>query len=169
MSWALILGGAVLLGSACCDIRWRIIPDGCVLAVVAAGIAIKAQADLVTGLIALGVAIAVFLGMLFLFHLGAVGGGDVKLLAAATLLVPPESVPSQLLLISLTGGALALVALLFPSLLGARLAERPAAASDLAPAPADPAAADSFGYAGHGLPYGVAICLGTLANLVIPS
>ena len=50
--------------------------------------------------------------MSVLFARGWLGGGDVKLLAAATLWVGPAGTPSLLLLTSVLGGALALFLLL---------------------------------------------------------
>ena len=48
---------------------------------------------------------------------GALGGGDVKLLAATALLLPPALIPVQLLAIALAGGALALLHLALRPLL----------------------------------------------------
>lgn len=58
---------------------------------------------------ALGVAAGVFVIGLIPFSTGVMGGGDVKLLAAASLWAGPGAIVSFLLLTTLAGGALALV------------------------------------------------------------
>lgn len=104
-------------------------------------------------------ALAVFTVMVFLFYLGAVGGGDVKLLPASTLLFPTQEVPTLLVLVSFAGGILAIVAIVRRGLRGSRLGTRRGAR--------DRAAADGFGFQGEGVPYGVAILAGVLANLAL--
>ena len=54
-------------------------------------------------------AAAVYLGLAGLAHLGLLGGGDVKLAAAASFFVPAGEVPTLLLDIALAGGVLCLV------------------------------------------------------------
>ena len=71
-----------------------------------------AAPSLYGALAAIGCAAAVFLVGAVLFARGWLGGGDVKLLAAATLWVGPAGTPSLLLLTSVLGGALALFLLL---------------------------------------------------------
>jgi prepilin peptidase CpaA len=53
-------------------------------------------------------AAAVYLGLAGLAHLKLLGGGDVKLAAAASFFVPPIEVPALLIDIALTGGVLCL-------------------------------------------------------------
>jgi len=104
--------------------------------------------SLVGGLAALGCAVAVFLVGAVLFARGYLGGGDVKLLAAATLWAGPADTPALLVLTGVLGGALA-VFLLMP--FGAQLAAAgralltPSSASSPEHAPAT------------AVPYGVAI------------
>ena len=110
-------------------------------------------------LAAIGCAAAVFLVGAVPFSRGLIGGGgDVKLLAAATLWAGADALPPLLLLTALIGGLLALV-LLTP--LGARFA---ASHSDGGPEPA-----------GGGLaarrtpvPYGVAIAAAALVVTIAP-
>lgn len=107
---------------------------------------------------ALGVALAVFLGGAVLFARGWLGGGDVKLLAAASLWAGAPQTPGLLVVTALLGGALALV-LLNPvgnriasaarALLGPR--ELPAARTSAVP-----------------VPYGVAIAGAGLIVVVSP-
>ncbi len=73
-------------------------------------------------LAAIGCAAAVFLVGAVPFSRGLIGGGDVKLLAAATLWAGADALPPLLLLTALIGGVLALL-LLTP--LGARFAASP--------------------------------------------
>lgn len=114
----------------------------------------------------------IFAAMLLLFYLGLVGGGDVKLLAAASLLSAPDEVGGQLVLIALAGGVMALL-LLWRVCLKLRR-------KDSIPAGLDVVPADQFtptlaakqrneqpGFQGDGLPYGVAICIGTLASMAL--
>lgn len=109
---------------------------------------------------ALAVAAAVLLGTVLLWQRGALGGGDVKLLAAASLLVSPALVPRQLLAVALAGGALALLHLALRPLLRGR-----------------PAAIPPRGWLrrealrirrGAPLPYGVAVAIGTAWVLLGP-
>jgi prepilin peptidase CpaA len=109
-------------------------------------------------LAAVGCAAAVFLVGAVPFSRGLIGGGDVKLLAAAALWAGADALPPLLLLTALIGGLLALV-LLTP--LGARFA---ASHSDGGPEPA-----------GGGLaarrtpvPYGVAIAAAALVVTIAP-
>jgi prepilin peptidase CpaA len=55
------------------------------------------------------VAAAIFALFALAFHLGMMGGGDVKMLAALALWLPPMAVVQLVLVMSLAGGALTLV------------------------------------------------------------
>ena len=66
---------------------------------------------LAAGAVAAGCAVAVFLAGAVLFSRGLLGGGDVKLLAAATLWAGPAGTPSLLVLTGLFGGLLCLFVL----------------------------------------------------------
>ena len=59
--------------------------------------------------IQLGVAVATFAGLSVLFALRAMGGGDVKLLTALALWIPPLQFLNVLIVMALVGGVLALV------------------------------------------------------------
>lgn len=97
---------------------------------------------------ALGTALIVLLVGLALFAAGLMGGGDVKLLAAATLWVGPQEAMDFAILTSVFGGLLGLV-LLTP------LAKR-------MPLPAGMSEADVTRAWRRPMPYGVAIALGGL-------
>ena len=115
--------------------------------------------SLAGGLAALGCAVAVFLVGAVLFARGFLGGGDVKLLAAATLWAGPADTPALLVLTGVLGGALALF-LLMP--FGAQLVAAgrtlltPSSASSAEHAPA------------MAVPYGVAIAGAALIVTLSP-
>ena len=73
---------------------------------------LTAAPTLYGALAAIGCAAAVFAVGAVLFARGWLGGGDVKLLAAATLWAGPAGTPSLLMLTGVLGGALALFLLL---------------------------------------------------------
>ena len=68
--------------------------------------------SLYDGLAAIGCALAVFAAGAVLFARGYLGGGDVKLLTAATLWAGPAGTPSLLMLTGVLGGVLALFLLM---------------------------------------------------------
>lgn len=153
------------------DFRWRTIHNRIVLLVVLAGIVVRWGDGVPALLGSLAVAGVIFAAMLLLFHFGMVGGGDVKLLAAASLLSAPADVPSQLVLIALAGGVMAMVFLLWRFCLGfCRKCSISGQRNQPADRSASPLTAEQQqelpGFHGDGLPYGVAICIGALANMV---
>jgi prepilin peptidase CpaA len=99
---------ATLLVIACLnDIAVRTIPDLASLGVVVLGIAVRLGDGAWAAALAVSAAVFVF-GAIF-WRFGWLGGGDVKLLAACALLVPPSQVPQLVLLTALAGGVLACV------------------------------------------------------------
>ena len=108
-------------------------------------------------LAAIGCAMAVFLVGAVMFSRGLIGGGDVKLLAVAALWAGADALPPLLLLTALIGG---LLALLFLTPLGARIAARHA---ETAPGRSQEPRTDR-----PPLPYGVAIAAAALAVTVAP-
>jgi prepilin peptidase CpaA len=109
-------------------------------------------------LAAIGCALAVFLVGAVLFARGYLGGGDVKLLSAATLWAGAAEAPALLLLTAVLGGALALF-LLIP--IGSQIA---AIARGMLGRPAVPA---ERGLA-IPVPYGVAIAGAALIVVLSP-
>jgi len=106
----LMFGCGVLITAAWCDFATRMIPNSLPLALSGVGLAIRIEAgDWRAGLLA--AAIILSLGFA-LWLLGAWGGGDAKLLAAAAIFVAPPEILRLLALMSLLGGALALIYLL---------------------------------------------------------
>lgn len=147
----------LLLAAALSDLAWRRIPNGIAALVALAGLLRQWIGGGAVG-VALLLAAMVFLGGFILWQRGALGGGDVKLLAAASLLPPPASVPAQLLAVALAGGVLALLHLaLRPVLRGLR--------ADRLPRGLLRREARRI-RAGAPLPYGVAIALGTAIILI---
>jgi len=104
----LIVGSATLLGSvAVQDIVARTVSDRTTAALAVAGLTMRFfdGTIVITGVIA----IAVFLAALACWYRGWLGGGDVKLLGATMLLVPPPHQATVLVLMSLVGGAISAV------------------------------------------------------------
>ncbi|MGH7070320.1 MAG: A24 family peptidase, partial [Acetobacteraceae bacterium] len=98
---------ALLLAAAATDIAFRRVPNAISLMLAVAGIGLRAEAgSLLGGLFAAAI---VFAMAAFCWRRGWLGGGDVKLLAAATLTLPPLLTPSFLLAVALAGGALAIL------------------------------------------------------------
>ena len=95
-----------LAASCSADLRARFIPDKFAVLIAVCGLALNlrsAQGQVWYSLLA---AASVFLALGVLAHYGFIGGGDVKLIAASALLVPPNSVPLLLAEIALAGGVL---------------------------------------------------------------
>jgi prepilin peptidase CpaA len=90
--------------------------------------------NLMSSLSAAGCAATVFLACALLYSRGLIGGGDVKLLAAATLWAGPSSTPALLIVTAVLGGLLTLV-LLFCVMLRATFNGANAAAVRSLPVP----------------------------------
>jgi prepilin peptidase CpaA len=144
--------GALLLVAAWQDLRTLRIADGLALGIVASsavwalgGLALGTSTYTSLGLGLLG-AVVLFAAGAGAFAVGALGGGDVKLLAAAGLFAGPGLMPDFLLVTAIVGG-----------LLGAAIL----AGVPLSPAgPASDTAATT--QLKRGLPYGPAIAAGGL-------
>lgn len=95
------------------DIRDRRIPNALCAGVGALGLVRTALAgDAVSAICTVAVAAVLFAASLLLFWRGAVGGGDVKLVAAVSLLIGYREVLAFLVLMSFCGAVLALGILL---------------------------------------------------------
>jgi prepilin peptidase CpaA len=105
----------------------------------------------------LGCAAAVLAAGALLFARGMVGGGDVKLLAAASLWVGAAAVPALLTATALLGGVMALAFLTPLARLGAAGRARAAESGGAA-----------FGAVRNPIPYGVAIAGAALAVTMAP-
>lgn len=107
VSWPASL--ILLAVSARTDLRDRIIPNKLVAAVAAIGLAqcLVARPGLVW--LSLLAGLVVFSGLSLVAHYKIIGGGDMKLISAATLLVPPDRVGQLLIEIALAGGVLSCI------------------------------------------------------------
>lgn len=97
---------AALVASAATDLKERIIPNELVVVIALAGLLLCLAMRPGQIGISLLAATLVFLALGVVAHYGAIAGGDVKLMAAVTLLVPPGSVFELLARIALAGGFL---------------------------------------------------------------
>jgi prepilin peptidase CpaA len=105
-SIVLFAAATALLFAAAHDVAVRTVPNRASLVVALAGMGSNAlQGQLMPTLFSGGV---VFAGTWYCWRRGWIGGGDVKLLTAGALLVPPASVPELILSTAIAGGLLAL-------------------------------------------------------------
>ena len=119
---ALILSAFILMMAAAAfeDFRRFIIPNPLTLGLcILWPLYFASNPSIALGLAAIGCGLAVFLVGAILFARGYLGGGDVKLLAAAALWAGPAGIVNLLVLTGLFGGVLALF-LLVPT--GSRIA-----------------------------------------------
>ncbi len=120
----LLAAATALLFAVAHDVAVRIIPNGVSLIVAVAGLGLNAlDGRLIAALFGGGL---VFAGTWHFWRRSWIGGGDVKLLSACALLVPPASVPELILATALAGGMLAVVYVILAQLLSRPPAERPA-------------------------------------------
>jgi len=156
---ALAAFAGLMLVAAFEDLRRFIIPNALTLSVCALWpLYFAASPSLYGGLGALGCALAVFLAGALCFARGWLGGGDVKLLAAAALWAGPAGTPSLLVLTGVLGGMLALFMMMPPGAHFAALA-RAKLGSDPEPIQSGLAAP---------IPYGIAIAGAALLVTVLP-
>ena len=114
----LLAAATALLFAAVHDLAVRTVPNLVSLIVATAGVALHAlDGQLGPALFGGGL---VFAGAWYCWRRGWIGGGDVKLLSACALLVPPASVPELVLSTAIAGAVLALLYLA----LGVALARR---------------------------------------------
>lgn len=108
--WMMAL--AALAASSWNDLKYRIIPNELVGVIAAIGIGLSlALRPGQTG-ISLVAAAVVLLALGVFSHFNMMGGGDVKLISATTLLVPPDRIGQLLVAIALAGGVLACIYLM---------------------------------------------------------
>ncbi len=88
------------------DLKHRIIPNRWVLLIAASGLALTLALRPEQVWISLLAAAMILVGLGVLAHFDLIGGGDVKLISALTLLVPPAQIGALLILIALAGGVL---------------------------------------------------------------
>jgi prepilin peptidase CpaA len=105
--WALAL--TALLASAWTDLKDRIIPNELAGVVAASGLCLCLLLRPEQTWISLVVVVLMLIGLGVAAHFGMLGGGDVKLISATTLLVPPDHVGYLMALIAMAGGLLSCV------------------------------------------------------------
>ena len=162
----LVVGIGVFAFIAYSDVRTRRIPNALSLAIAILGlIRIILVHDLVAAEHTLAVAAAVFAVAFLLFSCGTVGGGDAKLVTAVALLIGYQELFGFLFLMSLGGGALALV-ILARDRLGTRWRGVPWPARMPSPTEATEASAVA---PRSTVPYGVAIAAAGVITLILKS
>jgi len=115
----LFAAATALLFGVAHDVAVRTVPNRVSLIVAAAGLGLNAlDGQLVPALFGDGL---VFAGCWYCWRRGWIGGGDVKLLSACALLVPPASVPELVLSTAIAGAVLALLYLALGLALARRL------------------------------------------------
>jgi len=101
------LAAILLVVAACCDLLTRLIPNSIPAALAVIGLVLRVvDGSWAWSLLAFAIVLAV---TVFCWLRGWMGGGDVKLLAACALLVPPGSVFPMITMVGIAGGVLALV------------------------------------------------------------
>lgn len=169
---AYLIAISSILFAAIHDIAFRLIPDWCVVVVAVIGLGLRLDEGVGPAAFSIGAALALFVFFTALFHFGIMGGGDVKLMSAASLLFPLHEVPSLFVWISFAGGVLALGKIVHDKVADRLLAMRYRSGRMVRKHSAAKAASsvkgeDGFGFQGDGLPYGAAIFFGTLMKVAL--
>jgi prepilin peptidase CpaA len=145
------------------DLRRLVIPNGVVVGLCVLWpfyLATSPSCTLADAMAALGCGLAVFSVGALLFSRGLIGGGDVKLAAAATLWAGPAKILPLLALTGLLGGLLGLFALLPVGLDFVGLCRRTSSG---------PGEVARIGARSAVVPYGVAIAAAALIVIVLQS
>lgn len=146
-----ILLGVVLVAASISDVRARRIPNWTVLAVFGLFLPWALLDQENTVLSALAAGLGAFLITLPMYLFRVLGAGDSKLLAAVSLFAGLEQLPRLLLFVALAGGVMAI----------ASLASRPTRSVVMFHM-------RGKGDFGRGIPYGVAIAVGTICLIGWP-
>ncbi len=102
-----LISVTVLLVSAFHDLMARTVPNWMAFALALLGLTQRAVAGSIPGGLLAG--LIVFILAAFCWRRGWLGGGDVKLLGAASMVVPPSNVPAFICAVALAGGILAVM------------------------------------------------------------
>jgi prepilin peptidase CpaA len=114
--WGIAL--AALVAGAYADLRDRIIPNELVCLVAVSGLALGLVVRPGQIHISLLAAICLLFALGALAHFHVMGGGDVKLISATALVIPPADIGRLLVYIALAGGVLSCAYLLARDALG---------------------------------------------------
>ncbi len=149
------------------DVRYRRIPNLFVLATLLSGIILNVTFNGWGGVLSSLQGCGLGFGLMFALHmLGAMGAGDVKLFAAIGAVIGAKLVIPTFLVVALTGGVLAIVAMVRAGSVRSTLQGVLQIFVGLLPGwkmPRFAVPADRR----HTIPYGVAITLGSLISLVV--
>ena len=166
-----LLAGAVLVIlclAALHDVLARTVPDWMPIALAAVGIVGSALDGRLISSLLVGAAVFVLSGLCW--KRGWLGGGDVKLLGAVAIAVPPALVPPLVAAVAIAGGLLSLAYLALGWLVRASAARRPVASPSIVrPVGLFPRAMRLERWRlgrGGPLPYAVAIAAGGLFVLL---
>lgn len=107
-----MLNVATLLAAATSDVRRRVIPNVLAATVLGAGICLRLLSDPRAFWASMIVGILLYVALAGLVHIEVLGGGDAKLGAASSFLVPVGEVPALLVDIALAGGVLSVICFL---------------------------------------------------------
>ena len=122
MSWTFTLPALFLLFLAAWrDVATRTIPNAACGALAALGVTLRATEGWYALAVSVAAAAVIFLVLLLCHARGLLGGGDVKLLTALALGLPPMASWELIVATSLVGGGLALLYLLMQRLPARRL------------------------------------------------
>jgi prepilin peptidase CpaA len=124
--WTVAL--CILAAATVVDLRRRIIPDEASAAIAVSGFALSLLVRPGSAWISLAGAVALLIALGQAARFRLIGGGDAKLIAAVSLLVPPEKIGALLLAIAFAGGMFSLVYLALRRLLRGRKRAPPALA-----------------------------------------
>lgn len=152
---------ALIVAAAVHDVIARTVPGLLCIAVAVLGLVLRVRSgELGSALLAAGIVCA---GAAFCWSRGWLGGGDVKLLAACALAVPPHAVPGLVAGTAIAGAGLALLYLAARHWVRPPLGRRPAGLLARA------TRAERWRIARGGpLPYAVAIAIGA-GNALLPA
>jgi prepilin peptidase CpaA len=102
-----VCGVGLLLTAALHDAATRTIPNWIPASLAVIGLASRVlEGEMIAGS---AIAVAILALLIVLWLRGLIGGGDVKLIPAASLILPPHSVLNYILLVTVAGGILALL------------------------------------------------------------
>jgi prepilin peptidase CpaA len=119
----IVSSASALLAASLHDLIARTIPNWLAVAIAVCGLGLRgADGHLLTGLLA---AILVFVAAFACWRWRLMGGGDVKLLGATALVIPPAAVFNFVTAVALAGGVLALCYLVGRRLMRKSAAPRP--------------------------------------------